>query len=269
MSDLRIDVLVSGIRQMTSMVICSSGRCLLVDPGYFPREIADLGDLVGAHGRVKALVLTHGHWDRIPGHLHFDDVPIWVSEVLVQDIAQGGEMSTAALKESRKFDSCWCVRRPKSCNWSEYVRGHTDGERRRVGEITVQMLLTPGHSPDGMALLINEAGVLVTGDYLSPCQIPIVDDFDSYYRTLHRFADFLSQGVREVIPGHGWRMSAREASNIAREDLAYLYQLMFFRDSGDLQAAHQMMLPRLNEEEVIRKHHMENCRKIEWDKLQV
>jgi glyoxylase-like metal-dependent hydrolase (beta-lactamase superfamily II) len=113
-----------------------------------------------------------------------------------------------------------------------------------------------------MALVVEEAGVLIAGDYLSPCDIPIVHDFNDYYATLHRLADLIGKGINQVIPGHGWKMNAEEAGTIVREDLSYLYQIMFFRDSGDLESARHMMLPRLNESEVIRDHHLENCRKL-------
>jgi len=38
MPDLQVDVVLSGIWQMTSTVIVSDRSCLVVDPGYFPRD---------------------------------------------------------------------------------------------------------------------------------------------------------------------------------------------------------------------------------------
>ena len=46
MAEIQVDVKLSGIWQMTSTVIRSGSSCLVVDPGYFPRELADLVGLV-------------------------------------------------------------------------------------------------------------------------------------------------------------------------------------------------------------------------------
>ena len=45
MTDIHVDVKLSGIWQMTSTVIRCGSSCLVVDPGYFPRELADLAGL--------------------------------------------------------------------------------------------------------------------------------------------------------------------------------------------------------------------------------
>ena len=64
-------------------------------------------------------------------------------------------------------------------------------------------------------------------------------------------------------------MSREEAKHVAREDLSYLYQVMFFRDSGDMEAARNMMLPRLNDEPEIRALHIANCAKLEEGQVNV
>jgi glyoxylase-like metal-dependent hydrolase (beta-lactamase superfamily II) len=262
MSEIEVDVLVGGLRRTTSTVVSSAGRCLLVDPGYFPREIAELERLLQLRGSLKALAFTHGHWEHIMGGPHFPGASVWASDVLVGDIEDLGQMSRDCLEQARRFDDQWWVDRPEPADWPESLAGLSDGQRRRLGDVTVQALLVPGHSPDSMALLVEEAGLLIAGDYLSPCDIPVVDDFDAYYAALHRFAGLLDKGVSQVIPGHGWKMEAQEAQAVVRDDLSYLYQLMFFRDSGDLASAPNMLLPRLNENKTIREHHDANCHRL-------
>lgn len=262
MSEVVVDVFIGGLRRMVSSVVASAGRCLLVDPGYFPREIAELGGRVQTLGSLKTLVVTHSHWDRLPAYAHFPDTRVWASETLVKDLEKMGDRYGKNLEQARRFDQQWYIERPGPLRWPKQVYGISDEEKRKVGDVTIRFLLLPGHSSDSLGFLIEESNVLVAGDYLSPCEIPDLDDFDEYYRTLHRLAEILDRGVAEVIPGRGWKMSGAEARQVARDDLAYLYQLMFFRDSGDWKAAANMLLPRLSEDPQIRKLHTENLRRV-------
>ena len=53
-----------------------------------------------------------------------------------------------------------------------------------LGGLSFDALALPGHSPDGLGLVIED--LLLVGDYLSPCEIPFVDDAAAYRRTLTR-----------------------------------------------------------------------------------
>jgi glyoxylase-like metal-dependent hydrolase (beta-lactamase superfamily II) len=266
MSNVEIDVRVSGLYQMTSTVVSSSGSCLLVDPGYFPRELEELKGLVEYHGELQAMAFTHGHWDHVVGHLVFPDVPVWVSKTLARDIEEKGDLSTVNIEKVRQFDSRYYVKRPGPYRWPKTVHALSDGEQVLVGDVTVQALHLPGHSRDSLALKVEGAGLLLAGDYLSPCEIPFIDDFQEYYKTLHRLISILDSGdVHEVVPGHGYKMPRDQARDIARDDLSYLYQLMHFRDSGEISAVRYMLLPRASDEVGMRERHMENCKKLGVD----
>ena len=90
MPDLHVDVIFSGIWQMTSTVIVSGRSCLVVDPGYFPRELADIAARIPQRATVEALCFTHSHWDHVVGHGIFPAVPVYTSSVLACSVAEGG-----------------------------------------------------------------------------------------------------------------------------------------------------------------------------------
>jgi glyoxylase-like metal-dependent hydrolase (beta-lactamase superfamily II) len=73
--------------------------------------------------------------------------------------------------------------------------------------------------------------VLLVGDYLSLCEIPFVEDAAAYRDTLTRLLALLPT-VREVIPGHGPRLTRAEAIVIGRADLDYLARLLEARDEA-------------------------------------
>jgi metal-dependent hydrolase (beta-lactamase superfamily II) len=67
------------------------------------------------------------------------------------------------------------------------------------------------------------------------------------------------RAVREVVPGHGQRMPAREAAAIARADLAYLEGLLEAGERSDVAAARELALPRAADVVGMREHHRDNC----------
>jgi glyoxylase-like metal-dependent hydrolase (beta-lactamase superfamily II) len=118
-----------------------------------------------------------------------------------------------------------------------------------------------GHSFDGIGLVIEELGLLLPGDHLSPCEIPFIEDAHAYRTTLVRLIALLGE-LREVIPGHGPRMSAADARAIAAADLEYVDRLLEIAARRDVAAAAELALPRAADVAGMRDHHRDNCRKL-------
>ena len=87
------------------------------------------------------------------------------------------------------------------------------------------VVVADGHTPDGMAIWIPWARVLVCGDYLSPVEIPMVGySVDAYLATLARLEPLVEQ-AEQVVPGHGGPIDGVRAAALLREDRAYLESL--------------------------------------------
>ena len=96
-----------------------------------------------------------------------------------------------------------------------------------IGEHELELHPADGHTPDGMAILVPWAQVLVCGDYLSPVEIPMLSDGGSlgaYLATLRRLEALLDRAA-VVVPGHGEPLDAVRAQALLREDVAYLEAL--------------------------------------------
>jgi glyoxylase-like metal-dependent hydrolase (beta-lactamase superfamily II) len=259
MAEFQVDVRLSGIWQMTSTVVRSGASCLAVDPGYFPREMADLAGLIPNMAKVEAVCFTHSHWDHVVGHRIFPGVPVFMSAVLARSVREGGVLASEAVKKAREYDSQWYVERPWGYGWPADVRGLDDGGWFNVGDLDVEAFLIPGHAPDCMAL--RAENWLMAGDYLSPCEIPFVDDHAAYRRTLQRLMTLIASGIEHVIPGHGPVLSAEDARRIGREDLRYLDAIARCAERNDPSAAEAIALPRAANVVGMRGHHLDNCRK--------
>ena len=83
--------------------------------------------------------------------------------------------------------------------------GAKDGETLHLGSLELKLILTPGHSPDHMCILVN--GKLMTGDalFVGECgrtDLPGGNSeqlYDSLFNKLMKLADDV-----EVYPGHNY-----------------------------------------------------------------
>jgi glyoxylase-like metal-dependent hydrolase (beta-lactamase superfamily II) len=259
MTGLHVDIRFSCIWQMTSTVIRCGSSCLVVDPGYFPRETEEIARSIPRGAAVEALVFTHSHFDHVVGHGMFPGAPVYASPVLVQSVAEGGVLAQEALLEAARFDSQYYVVRPRGYGWPQDLRALDDGGGFNIGDLDVEVHLLPGHAPDCLA--IHAENYLLVGDYLSSCEIPFVDDFPAYRRTLQRLIALIDRGIETVIPGHGPALCADDARRIAREDLRYLDAICRSAERQDPTTAREIPLPRAVDTEGMRGHHLANLAK--------
>lgn len=154
----------------------------IVDPQKDLRPIEDLK----ANGfKLKSILLTHSHHDHVAGVpalvAEYPDLPVFVHEA-----------DTFRLKNVP----------------SRNLRLVADGEKFRVGEIEVEALHSPGHSPGEICYRVSRDGkrpaYLLTGDtlFIRDCgrtDFPESDN-DAMYATLQRLKALPDDLV--VLPGH-------------------------------------------------------------------
>jgi glyoxylase-like metal-dependent hydrolase (beta-lactamase superfamily II) len=92
----------------------------------------------------------------------------------------------------------------------------------RVGNKTLRLFATPGHSEDGISVLVEDDKVLFTGDVFMPLPFIVDGDLDQYVQSLQHFA---TMGLENIIQGHGNIILRGEIEDKVRENIMYLTAL--------------------------------------------
>ena len=97
-----------------------------------------------------------------------------------------------ALDEVKKFTRCDIV-------------DSKDGDNLKIGENTLEIIKTPGHTEDGICLVDKESGIIFTGDTLFKNSIGRTDlgggDHNEIQKSLKLIMEFPDS--YKIYPGHG------------------------------------------------------------------
>jgi endoribonuclease LACTB2 len=172
----------------TNTYVIGAGELVVIDPAspYDDERAAldrELGALVAAGARVRALLPNHHHLDHVSGAAHLAagvGAPIWA------------HADTARLLAGR----------------IDVDRMLGDGDvidlagspRRRV-----RVIHTPGHAPGHLCFAEEETGFIAVGDMVASISTILVDpasegDMTLYLASLDRLA---RAGARALLPAHG------------------------------------------------------------------
>jgi glyoxylase-like metal-dependent hydrolase (beta-lactamase superfamily II) len=180
-------------RQMVNFVYLigdrDTGEALIVDPAY---AVQDLLDILADDAMTPTGVLaTHYHPDHVGGQMGG-----WSLEG-ISALLEKVEVPVHLQKEELPW-----VERTTGVAASQLV-GHDSGDVVRVGDIEVELIHTPGHTPGSQCFLVD--GRLVAGDtlFLDGCgrtDLPGADPVAMYESITTRLARVPDDAV--LFPGH-------------------------------------------------------------------
>lgn len=170
----------------------ATGECVLVDPAY---AVGELLAVVGADDmRVTGVLATHYHPDHVGGSMMGYKIEG------VRELLELQGMKIHVQEAEAAF-----VRKVTGVSDGDLV-AHDPGDVVMVGDVRIELVHTPGHTPGSQCFLVD--GRLVSGDtlFLDGCgrtDLPGSDP-DDMYDSLMRLAKLPDTTV--VYPGHRYSM---------------------------------------------------------------
>ena len=148
---------------------------------------------------IKAALVTHGHYDHtngVEGLLKVLDIPVYINK-----------------HEDDFFKFNW---------GSENIKKTESGDKLKIGNVEIQFIHTPGHTPGSQCFLINNN--LVSGDTLfinacGRCDLPggnVEQMFDTICNKLMKMSDDTI-----IFPGHNY--SDKEHDTLANQKITNPY----------------------------------------------
>jgi glyoxylase-like metal-dependent hydrolase (beta-lactamase superfamily II) len=185
-------------------LILGNDKALLFDTGM---GISDVKKVTAELTKLPILVLnSHTHDDHVGGNWQFDTV-LGMDTDFSRTNAKGSREDAQAEIAPGEI----CGELPKGFDPKTYAtkpwkisRHIHDGDKLDLGGRTIEILSTPGHTPDAISLLDRANGLLFTGDTYYPAPIWLYrpeTDFDAYAASIQRLAALAPQ-VKLVIGAH-------------------------------------------------------------------
>jgi len=168
-----------------------TGECLVVDPAWAVRDIIRAAE--GDGMTITGALITHYHPDHcggsmfgftvegLPTLMAVNPVPVHVHKLEAEGVRKVTGLSKSDLTS------------------------HASGDRVRVGDVEVELLHTPGHTPGSLCFRVP--GALIAGDtlFLQGCgrvDLPGGDKDEMYYTLTQRLASLPDDLV--LFPGHAY-----------------------------------------------------------------
>ena len=202
--------------QVTAGVVLTSAGAVLIDTLLYPEESQRIYRFVesGLGYEFAFVINTHFHADHTTGTCYFPGAQV-ISHRLCRDLLDTrGRDSLQHLKESSpEFESVRLVL-PNIIFDDELTL--------RLGDTTIAMWSSPGHSADSIVCLVEEEDVLFAADTVMPIPYFVDGDFEDFKRSLRRLR---SASFENIVQGHGDIILRGEAEEKLDSDLAYMDML--------------------------------------------
>ena len=198
-----IAVFTSALYQTNTTFFETPNAVFLVDPCWLPFEIFRIREYVESVRKKRRLFLifTHSDYDHIIGYRAFPGAKVIASRQFVRNAYK--ERDT---EQCLEFDRKHYIERDYPIEYPEVdIEIDKDGKSLHFSGTVLTFYLSPGHTPSGMMILFEPAGLWVAGDYLSDIEPPLIEDsITAYRRTMAKTERILrTHDVRFMVPGHG------------------------------------------------------------------
>jgi cyclase len=161
---------------------------------------------------VRYVINTHYHADHAWGNCFFPGATVIAHERCREYLVERGIPSLEAAQKQNPALRQMKVVLPQMT--------FTAGELTlRVGKKNLIISLAQGHSPDGIAVLVEEDRIFFAGDSFMPIPYVVDGDIDEIMASIKRIG---RMGLENIVQGHGDIILRGEIDAAVKENLNYL-----------------------------------------------
>jgi cyclase len=203
--------------QVTAGVVITTEGAILIDTLIFPEESKAIKAFVEQRLNcpIKYVINTHYHADHTYGTCFFPGAIVVAHSKCYDLLNTRGREGLAQARAGMQ-----------ELNDIQIVLPHLVFDNRTInlhlGDKTIQLWHTPGHSPDSIVCLVKEDRVLFAADTLMPVPYFIDGDYEDFIHSLHSLQN---NNFENVVQGHGEVILRGEIEEKIEADLTYLATL--------------------------------------------
>ncbi len=230
--------------QVTAGIIAGPQWAVAIDTLALPDETLSIREFIEHELNVpiRYVINTHYHADHSWGNCFFPGATI-ISHTRCRELLE--ERGIPSLEQAKKQNP--------ALKQVKIVLPHmtfSEGEiTLRVGKKNLIISTTPGHSDDGIAVLVEEDRILFAGDAFMPLPYIVDGSLDDISASIKRIG---RMGLENIVQGHGDVILRGEIDAAVRDNLAYL---------AAIRKAVKAASKRKNAEELIEQISIEDCGK--------
>jgi cyclase len=200
--------------QTTASIIATPEGAVVIDTLPFPVEAAEMARFATRTARagVRYVILTHYHADHTYGAYLFPDARVVGHARCRELLATRGEQGLArARAEAPELEEV-VIRLPDLTLDDDEMDLH-------VGDKTLRLIWTPGHSEDVLSVLVEQDRVLFASDALMPVPVIVDGDPEVLKDSLRKILELEPESI---VQGHGEVILRGEVREIIETSIAYL-----------------------------------------------
>ncbi len=185
------------VQENTYVIFNEEGACAIIDPGcYFDYEYKELTEFIQKSNlSPKCLLNTHCHLDHVFGNRQMAET--------YQLVLQAHKLEETLLQVAPEYGVKWGL--PFE-NYEGPLQYLEENDEVKLGEDTLKVLFTPGHSPGSISFYHEPGKFVIGGDVLFRQSIGRTDlplgDHQTLLRSIEEKLFVLPDDVT-VYPGHG------------------------------------------------------------------
>jgi glyoxylase-like metal-dependent hydrolase (beta-lactamase superfamily II) len=200
--------------QVTAGIILTPEGAIVIDTLPFPSETRQIAEFAAQRSPlgVRYVILTHYHADHVYGAYQFPQAEVIgharCRELLVERGQAGLKSAQAHTLELSEVS----LRLPDVI--------FADGDMTlRLGDKTLQLIHTPGHSADAIVVLVKEDRILFASDTIIPVPYIVDGDLNAMLESLRRVQ---AMNLEIVVQGHGEMILRGEIEGALKSNIKYL-----------------------------------------------